>query len=104
MDKCITVIGEREIVLGFRLLGVTNTIIAEGEKSAEKFMEIFQKPSCSLIIASEDIKDRLSRKDLRAVESSSRPLVVFIPLPGRKEEESIEEMAKRILGIDIGSV
>ncbi len=104
MDNCITVIGEREIVLGFRLLGVTNTIIAEGEKSVEKFMEVFEKPSCSLIIASEDIKDKLDRKVLRNVESSSRPLVVFIPLPGHQEEESIEEMAKRILGIDIGSV
>jgi vacuolar-type H+-ATPase subunit F/Vma7 len=38
----------------------------------------------------------------RVAESSMVPLVVFIPLPGRDEgRESIETLAKRVLGVDI---
>ncbi|BAB59192.1 H+-transporting ATP synthase subunit F [Thermoplasma volcanium GSS1] len=104
MQSCITVIGERDVVLGFRLLGITNTIVAEGKDLVKKFMEEFENPHCSVIVVSEHLKNMIDKKTLRSIEVSSKPLVVFIPLPGFKEEESIETMAKRILGIDIGSV
>ena len=39
---------------------------------------------------------------LNYYESTLKPLVMFIPLPGVDREESLETMAKRILGVDIG--
>ncbi|KAA8922036.1 V-type ATP synthase subunit F [Thermoplasma sp.] len=104
MESCITVIGERDIVLGFRLLGIQHTVIAEGKDLLKKFLEVFENPQCNIIIVSENVKNLMDKRTLRSVEISSRPLVVFIPLPGVREEETIEEMAKRILGIDIGNV
>ncbi len=98
----IAVIGEREITLGFRLLGVTNTFIGEGAKGAEKFNELFRSGSFTFIMVSENLKKHLDRRALELIETSTVPLVVFVPLPGGGDEESIEKFAKRVLGVDIG--
>lgn len=97
----IALVGERSLVLGFRLIGVENTFIAEGEDGVAKFRELFESRKYSLIMASENIKGKLDRKYLDQVEMSTRPLVVFIPLPGGTEEESVGYLAKKILGVDL---
>lgn len=98
----IAIIGERELVLGFRLIGVENSIIAEGEEGLKKFIEIYKSEKYSLIMLSEKLKSYMDRKLLDTIETSTKPLVVFIPLPGGEEEESVADLAKRVLGVDIG--
>ncbi len=97
----IAIVGERALVLGFRLIGIENSFMAEGKKGAEKLMELYKSKKYSLIMASEKIKSEMDRKVLDSIETSANPLVVFIPLPGGEEEESVSELAKRILGVDI---
>ncbi len=98
----IAVLGEREITLGFRLLGVTNAFIAEGEKGVEKFNDLFRSGDFTFIMVSESLKRFMDRRMLDSIETSTVPLVVFVPLPGGGDEESIEKFAKRVLGVDIG--
>ncbi len=98
----IAVLGEREIALGFRLLGVTNAFIAVGEKGVEKFSELFRSDEFTFIMVSESLKRFMDRRMLDSIETSTVPLVVFVPLPGGGDEESIEKFAKRVLGVDIG--
>lgn len=98
----IAVLGEREIALGFRLLGVTNAFIADNERTSEKFNELFRSGSFTFIMVSESLKKFMDRRTLDLIETSTVPLVVFIPLPGGGDEESIEKFAKRVLGVDIG--
>lgn len=98
----IAIIGERELVLGFRLIGVENSFIAEDDEGLKKFMEIYKSDKYSLIMLSENLKSQMDRKLLDSIETSTKPLVVFIPLPGGEEEESVADLAKRILGVDIG--
>lgn len=98
----IAVIGERELTLGFRLLGVTNAFVAEGEKGAEKFNELFRSGNFTFLMISESLKRFMDRRTLDLIETSTVPLVVFVPLPGGGDEESIEKFAKRVLGVDIG--
>lgn len=97
----IAVVGERALVLGFRLIGLENSFIAEGGKGREKLLELYKSKKYSLIMASSSIKSELDRKTQDSIETSTNPLVVFIPLPGGEEEESVAELAKRILGVDI---
>lgn len=97
----IAIVGERALVLGFRLIGIENSFMAEGKKGAEKLIELYKSKKYSLIMASENIKNEMDKKVLESVETSTNPLVVFIPLPGGKEEESVSELAKRVLGVDI---
>lgn len=97
----IAIVGERALVLGFRLIGVENSFMAEGKKGMEKLLEIYKSKKYSLIMVSESIKSEIDKKTLNSIETSTNPLVVFIPLPGGKDEESVSELAKRILGVDI---
>ena len=98
----IAIIGERELVLGFRLIGIENSFIATEEEGLRKFTEVYKSNKYSLIMLSENLKSFMDRKLLDTIETSTKPLVVFIPLPGGKEEESVADLAKRILGVDIG--
>ena len=52
----IAVIGERELVLGFRLVGVENSFIAEKEKGVEMLQEMIRDKKFSLVMISESIK------------------------------------------------
>lgn len=97
----IAIVGEREIALGFRLIGLDNTFIADGETGVTKFLELLRSDKYSLIMVSERLKRLMDRKTLDFVETATRPLVVFIPVPGEIEEESVEALAKRVLGVDI---
>lgn len=97
----IAALGEREIMLGFRLLGVTNAFVAEGEEGVTKFNELFRSGSFTFIMVSENLKRFMDRRTLDLIETSTVPLVVFVPLPGGGDEESIEKFAKRVLGVDI---
>ncbi|MBX8643559.1 MAG: V-type ATP synthase subunit F [Thermoplasmata archaeon] len=96
------VIGEREIVLGFRLLGIADAYQAEGREAVEKFRELLSSGKHSFIMLSENIRKFMDAKTVELVNTTTTPLIVFIPLPGGMEEESVEKFAKRVLGVDIG--
>ena len=56
----------------------------------------------NVILASQSFQKNLKVDEINEYAGSMDPLVIFIPLPGIKEEESVYDLAKRILGIDIG--
>ena len=99
--KSIAVIGEREIVMGYRLLGVEDTFVVNDKNEAAKKMdELFSSHKYNLVIASQFVQDSLSQSTKSRIESSIDPLVLFMPsLKGTIQEESIAALAKRVLGI-----
>ncbi len=98
----VAVIGERELALGFRLLGIVDAFPAEGVQAVEKFRELYDAGKHSFIMLSENVRKYMDSKTVDLVNTSTTPLVVFVPLPGGSEEESIEKFAKRVLGVEIG--
>lgn len=99
--KGIAVIGESEIATGFRLVGIADSFSLTGEEAASKLLKLVEEKTHSLIIVSESVKNFLGR-DLIHLEVITDPLVVFLPLPGGRDEESVGALAKRVLGVDIG--
>ncbi len=101
----IAVIGERELVIGYRLLGINDTFLVGKDSSNEaiKTMDmLFSSHKFAMIIASSFIRDSLPPLFKLKVESSLRPLVLFMPsLSGNMNEESLSSLAKRVLGINI---
>ncbi len=98
----VAVIGEREAVLGFKLLGVRNVFMETGEKAADKLKDLLYQKAHDLIIVSEDVRDSLDNKTIYDAENSLRPIVLFMPsMKGERTEESLEEFSKRVLGVDI---
>jgi V/A-type H+/Na+-transporting ATPase subunit F len=100
----IAVIGERELVIGYRLLGINDTfLVGKDSNEAIKTMDmLFSSHKFAMIIASSFIRDSLPPLFKLKVESSLRPLVLFMPsLNGNMNEESLSSLAKRVLGINI---
>ncbi|MCL4374176.1 MAG: hypothetical protein M1360_03665 [Candidatus Marsarchaeota archaeon] len=95
----VAVIGEREAVLGFKLIGIKDVFIASAEEGAAKMTGMIGM-DYSLIIATEQIREKLSPSVMRAVETALKPIVIFISPRGQRGE-SVESMARRILGVNI---
>lgn len=99
----IAVVGERELVIGYRLLGIEDTFIVPDREQASKTMEsLYNSKKFALIIASQFVRDSLSAVLRARIEASIDPLILFMPsLKGNIQEESIASLAKRVLGISI---
>jgi V/A-type H+-transporting ATPase subunit F len=102
-NNSIAVIGDRQLVLGYRLLGVDDTFIVNGPDESLKNMEtLFFSRKFNMIIASQFVRDSLPHVFRARVEASIEPLVIFMPsLQGDIHEESISSLARRVLGISI---
>ncbi len=100
--ESVAVVGARELVLGFKLIGIRDVFIKQGSDAVKTLVDLINAKTHNLIMASEEIKPHMDSAALRIAETSLSPLVVFIPLPGEEEEaESVEKLAKRVLGVDI---
>lgn len=99
----IAVIGERELVIGYRLLGVNDTfIVNEKTEASQKMEQLLSSHKYNMIIGSQFVLESLPQAIKSKVESSIDPLVIFMPsLTGSMQEESLAALAKRVLGISI---
>ena len=98
----IAVIGERELVIGYRLLGIDDTFIVSKEDANKTLQELFSSGKFGLIIVSEFVRNLLPSTFRSKIDASIEPLVLFMPaLQGNIQEESISVLAKRVLGISI---
>ncbi len=96
------VLGERELAIGFRLIGVPDVIEVAPESAAREFQRVMNAGEFALVIASQSIRGRLPETVRHQADNSLKPLVVFVPTPGGEYEvESIEALAKRILGVSL---
>ena len=96
------VLGERELAIGFRLIGLKDVIEVTEETMVDAFEKVMAEGRHSLVIASQSIRARLSEAQRASADASIRPLVVFVPTPsGEYEVESINALAKRVLGVTL---
>jgi V/A-type H+/Na+-transporting ATPase subunit F len=96
------VIGERELAIGFRLIGLQNVVEVTPATASAEFQKLMARDDINLIVASEGVRRRLSENQRIQAEGSLQPLVVFVPSPtGEYEVESLAALAKRVLGVSI---
>jgi V/A-type H+/Na+-transporting ATPase subunit F len=96
------VLGERELAIGFRLIGLKDVVEVTPESSVAEFQKAVSGDRYNLVIASQAIRSRLSETQRAHADASLRPLVVFVPTPsGEYEVESITALAKRILVVTL---
>jgi V/A-type H+-transporting ATPase subunit F len=99
----IAVVGEKELVLGYRLLGVEDAFPVSRADSQKTVTDLFNSDKYNLIIVGNEARKGLSPGLLEKLESSIVPLVVFMPSPQGQAaaEESLSKLARRVLGVDI---
>ena len=96
------VLGERELAIGFRLIGLKDVVEVTAETAAAEFDKAMTSGEFSLVLASQSIRPRLTETQRMAADASLKPLVVFVPTPnGEYEVESIATLAKRVLGVSL---
>jgi vacuolar-type H+-ATPase subunit F/Vma7 len=72
------------------------------ESSAHEFQKAMGAGRFSLVVASQSVRKSLTDAQRAAAESSLSPLVVFVPgTTGEYEVESVEALAKRVLGVTL---
>lgn len=95
-------LGERELAIGFRLIGLRDVVEVTPETAQAEFQKAVADERFSLLVASQSIRGQLTESQRAHADASLRPLVVFIPTPtGEFEVESINSLAKRVLGITL---
>lgn len=97
----IAFIGERELAIGFKLVGIENIFPVQGDEYQGKLREVFESGEYGLILASNSFIDRLDKKFLNLLETSVSPLVIFIPVNKLREEETIADLARKVLGLKL---
>jgi|BEDMetMinimDraft_2_1075160.scaffolds.fasta_scaffold00684_3 Archaeal/vacuolar-type H+-ATPase subunit F len=97
----IAVVGERELVIGYRLLGIEDTYVVSKENAFKIIQDLINKNKYSLIIISGEVRKMLSQNFVEKLESLLIPLVVFLPTTKEEKEEPLAELAKKVLGVDI---
>lgn len=96
------VLGERELVIGFRLIGFRDVVEVTPATAAAEFKRAIESEAFSLVVASQSVAKALTESQRQHAEASLRPLVVFVPAPdGAYEIESISALAKRVLGVSL---
>ena len=99
MDK-ICFFGDESIGLILKGLGID---AFSGKNIEASFQDAYKKNLYSLIIVSEDLKDRILPIYLE-MRKRFLPVVIFLPTKGKREEVSfkyIRRMIEKAVGVDI---
>ncbi|MDG6953772.1 MAG: hypothetical protein JRN33_02150 [Nitrososphaerota archaeon] len=103
-DKTV-VVGDDKVTLGFRLAGVSEWYTVEGAEGATKLSELLGRDDVGIIIASNSLRKAMDWKLQNRVESSSKPIVVFVPSRAGDEEgaeeTSLQDLIRRSIGINL---
>jgi len=100
----LAIVGDRELAIGYRLIGIDDTFIVDDEEASKKIQELYSSGEFGLIIASDSVRSKIPSKFLSEIEGSIEPLVLFLPSlkeTTEEDKESIAALAKRVLGVNI---
>jgi V/A-type H+/Na+-transporting ATPase subunit F len=102
-DK-IAIIGDGDTVIGFRMVGVTETSISKSaEETKKKLLEYFRDPRMGLILISERLASEVEDTIL---ELSQAPVPVILLISDRlgstgTREAVLKELIRKAVGIEI---
>ncbi len=100
MDKII-VLGGRDIVQGFMLVGVTEAYNVESGEAESKLLELIARKDAGIVILQDDYYARLSPKTKHFVETVSKPVVIPVGTTSGASGEDLQAMIKRAIGISL---
>lgn len=93
----ITVIGNKEFVLGFKLAGVKGTFVEE-KNIEERLRTVLIEKHAGIIVLHDTDYKMLSSSMKKKANESMDPVVIAI---GKLDEINIREKIKKAIGIDL---
>ncbi|MDR0438967.1 MAG: V-type ATP synthase subunit F [Methanocalculaceae archaeon] len=96
----IAVIGNKEFVVGFQLVGIRKTYSAETpEKLTETIARVLNDHEVGILVLQSADIEQIPRRLQIAIENSVRPTIVTIG--GQEAGLSLRERIKRSVGVDL---
>ena len=102
-DK-ISIIGDRDSVTGFRMVGVSESVVPKSpEETRKALLGFFRDPQMGLIIITEPLATEVEETIL---ELSEAPVPVILLIPDRQGstgayETVLKELIRRAVGVEI---
>lgn len=100
MDKII-VLGDRDLVAGFKLVGVKDAIVCTPEDADSKLNELLQRNDAGIVIFQDEFYNNLTHKTKKLIETIPKPVVVSVGVKGASSTENLQAMIKRAIGISL---
>jgi len=92
----ITVVGDRNFVLGFKLVGIRQTYIEDNVESRVSTL-LSEQDADIVVIHDEDYK-KLSPSLKKKIHDSVKPIVISV---GSLEEDDLRLRIKKVIGVDL---
>ena len=99
-DK-IVVVGGREMVLGFNLVGVTDSRVVVPEAAEDELAKLFEQTNVGIVILQDAHYNSLSQKIKRKIELVSKPVVVTVGTNKASSSDDLQRLIKRAIGISL---
>ena len=98
----VSIIGGKETITGFSLTGIKDLHVARnGEEARRALKSLLEDPDMGIILITEDLAEG-ARGELAKRKAGLYPILIEIPdKRGPGERDSIRELIKRTVGLDI---
>ena len=73
------VIGDEEVVVGFRFVGVPGTVVSSADEAREAFTEVTREGTARVLILTEQVSSLIPREVMDWQMNGAYPLIVEIP-------------------------
>jgi len=97
------VIGEEEIVIGFRFVGVPGTVVYTKEEARSAFQEVLHSGGVRVLILTEQVSSMLEEEVTQWQFEGGYPLIVEVPgLEGHLENrKSLIDSIREAVGLHV---
>jgi V/A-type H+-transporting ATPase subunit F len=100
----VGIIGDMDIVSGFRLGGVKEGIAVNSQEEAENALDTFLDNEISIIIITQKVANEIREHINNKIGSDVLPMIIEIPDKDGSSEGSSDQMAdliKRVIGVEM---
>ena len=95
------VIGDEDLVLGFRLIGIKGTIVISSGEALKVLRRIIEeKKDGELIFISEDFSSQI-QEELDEIRSKSNSLIIEVPGRKVREKSTVQRLISRALRVRV---
>ena len=99
----ILVLADSETLLGFRMAGIRNALVASADVDAS-FAQALDTPGTGILVVTQDLVDRSTSKMKKRLDQSTKPVIVVIPSKNQKTPvgaSNLALMVKKAMGVDL---
>jgi vacuolar-type H+-ATPase subunit F/Vma7 len=102
MDKKVFVLGERDAVLGFSLVGIEGLATDDPAVAQKHLAELQGDPDVGLVLVTTGLAGRMRPTIEKMLAAASLPLIIEIPERQRRlERPPLRDLLRRALGVSV---